>query len=165
MKKWIWILISISLVFSQQKMTKKIEISDENGLEKKVEVQVKIDNGNASVEVTRDGKTEKFEFPMDKIDEPAIQKKLAEMGIDNRDLGLEEDPGKPGGYLWEQFPFLAGPKSYLGVQLQDLTDQLRTYFKLDRDGGVLISEVIKDSPAASAKLRAGDIILQVDDTR
>ncbi|NOZ74213.1 MAG: PDZ domain-containing protein [FCB group bacterium] len=165
MKHWIWILMSASLVFGQQRMTKKIEFSDENGREKKIEVTVEIDNGTAEVEVTRNGDTETFEFPIDKLNEPAIQKKLAELGVDAKDfeIGAENDDSRDD--FMGQFSFLSGPKSFLGVQLQELTDQLRTYFKLDSDGGVLVSEVVNDSPAEKAKLRAGDIILQVNDVR
>jgi C-terminal processing protease CtpA/Prc len=165
MKKWIWILVSASLIFGQQKMIKQIEISDQDGQEKKVEVKVQIDDGNALVEVTRDGKTETLEFPLEEKDNAAIQKKLAELGVNLDDLDLEEDSEYSMNDFMKQFSFLSGPKSFLGVQLQDLTDQLRTYFKLDSDGGVLISEVVKDSPAEKAKLKAGDIILKVDDTR
>ena len=54
---------------------------------------------------------------------------------------------------------------YLGVQIQDITDQLRDYFKVAGDGGVLVTEVVKDSPAEKAGLEAGDIITKVNDVR
>lgn len=50
---------------------------------------------------------------------------------------------------------------FLGVKVEQLTDQLREYFGVDEDFGVLISEIIEDSPADKAGLKAGDIIIQV----
>jgi len=58
--------------------------------------------------------------------------------------------------------FLTDEKAaYLGVHIQDLTEQLGDHFKV-KDGGVLVSEVEKDSPAEKAGLKAGDIITKVD---
>ena len=52
----------------------------------------------------------------------------------------------------------------LGVGIQSLGDQLAEYFGAD-DGGVLVTSVREDSPAAEAGLRAGDVILRVGDER
>ena len=52
---------------------------------------------------------------------------------------------------------------FLGVQIQDLSDQLSDYFKVKDGKGVLVSEVVEDSPAKKAGLKAGDIITMVDD--
>jgi len=52
----------------------------------------------------------------------------------------------------------------LGIGIQNLGDQLAEYFGAD-DGGVLVTSVREDSPAAEAGLRAGDVILRVDDER
>lgn len=52
---------------------------------------------------------------------------------------------------------------YLGVNLQNLNDQLGDYFGV-RDGeGVLIESVEEDSPAKEAGLMAGDVIIKIDD--
>jgi len=50
---------------------------------------------------------------------------------------------------------------FLGVETQELSDQLATYFGIKEGGGVLVSRVVEDSPAAEAGLRAGDVILRV----
>ncbi len=52
--------------------------------------------------------------------------------------------------------------SYIGVQLSDLTDQLGEFFGVDRGRGALIRGVEKDSPAADAGLKAGDVIISID---
>lgn len=51
---------------------------------------------------------------------------------------------------------------YLGVQLTDLTPELRTHFGLPADAGVMVSKVLEESPADRAGLQAGDIITAVN---
>ncbi len=59
--------------------------------------------------------------------------------------------------------FASGDRGYLGVKLQDLNEQLGEYFGVADGEGVLISEVIEDSPAAEAGLKAGDVVIKLDD--
>ncbi len=55
------------------------------------------------------------------------------------------------------------PNAFLGIQMGALTKQLGRYFGA-RDGeGVLVNEVIDDSPAARAGIEAGDVILRLSD--
>jgi C-terminal processing protease CtpA/Prc len=58
---------------------------------------------------------------------------------------------------------IAEPGAWLGVVADDLNDQLREYFKVEAGKGLLIKEVMKDSPAEKGGLRAGDVILQIGD--
>jgi serine protease Do len=59
-------------------------------------------------------------------------------------------------------PAQADP-GYLGVHLQDLDDALIEALDLgDATDGVLISDVVDDSPAEEAGLRRGDVITQFD---
>lgn len=53
----------------------------------------------------------------------------------------------------------------LGVAIQDLTEQLGDYFGVKRGEGALITEVEKESPAEKAGLKAGDVIVQVDNEK
>jgi len=53
-------------------------------------------------------------------------------------------------------------RGYLGVSLSDLTAELREYFGVDADHGVLVSRVEEDSPADNAGVRVGDVITLVD---
>jgi S1-C subfamily serine protease len=61
---------------------------------------------------------------------------------------------------------------YLGIQMVDLTPALQqrinddpaTGLKISSDKGVLIIQVIEDAPAASAGLKAGDVILKINNT-
>lgn len=54
---------------------------------------------------------------------------------------------------------------YLGVKMSDLTEQLGDFFGVRDGDGVLITEVIKDSPAEKAGLKAGDVIVQIGEAR
>jgi membrane-associated protease RseP (regulator of RpoE activity) len=52
--------------------------------------------------------------------------------------------------------------SYIGVNLQSMTKQLGEYFGVKDGNGVLVAEVMDDSPASKAGLKAGDIIVALD---
>lgn len=51
--------------------------------------------------------------------------------------------------------------NHIGVSLYDLSDQLAKHYGAT-DGGALINEVVKDSPAEKAGLEAGDVIVKLD---
>lgn len=51
-------------------------------------------------------------------------------------------------------------RAYLGIVLQPVDKELASALELENQEGVLISEVVKGSPAAKAGLQQGDIILQ-----
>ena len=54
---------------------------------------------------------------------------------------------------------------YLGVQIQALNEDLAGYFGTQADGGALILEVEEDSPAEKTGLKAGDVIVQMDEKK
>ena len=53
-------------------------------------------------------------------------------------------------------------RGYLGVYLQEITDDLREAMKLSSADGVLISEVSENTPAGRAGIKAGDVITEFD---
>ena len=59
---------------------------------------------------------------------------------------------------------LVGPlgRGYLGVQLTELTPELRRHFGAPEDNGVLVGHVEDGSPADKAGLRVGDILTEID---
>jgi serine protease Do len=59
------------------------------------------------------------------------------------------------------FVYALGGNRRIGVSTQTLTKQLADYFGA-KDGGVLITSVTENSPAAKAGLKAGDVITAVD---
>jgi len=51
-------------------------------------------------------------------------------------------------------------RSYLGVQLQELTNDLRPQFKVPIGKGALVKEVLPRTPADNAKMQPGDVIVE-----
>jgi len=54
------------------------------------------------------------------------------------------------------------PEAWLGVFIQPLTDDLAQYWGLEKTGGIVVSTLIKDSPAERAGLLRGDVIKMFD---
>ncbi len=68
---------------------------------------------------------------------------------------IQINPGEGG------FAFAFGGNRRIGVSTQPLTTQLADYFGV-KDGGLLITSVDDNSPAAKAGLKAGDVMTAVD---
>lgn len=63
------------------------------------------------------------------------------------------------------FDFLglhSGRGGFLGVELNELSSELREHFGVPGDVGVMVSKVLPDSPADKAGVQVGDIISGVD---
>lgn len=56
-------------------------------------------------------------------------------------------------------------RGYLGVHLVDLTPELRTHFRADKEAGVMVGSVVGGSPAEEAGLKVGDVITEVNDQK
>jgi serine protease Do len=54
-------------------------------------------------------------------------------------------------------------RSYVGLQVQQITPELADALGLEQPGGVLVDEVAKGGPADHAGIKTGDIILAFDD--
>ena len=61
---------------------------------------------------------------------------------------------------WFHWRFGGGAR--IGVEIVELTPQLRDFLDVAPELGVLVSRVLPDSPAAAAGLQAGDVILEAD---
>lgn len=53
-------------------------------------------------------------------------------------------------------------RGWIGVAVQEITPELAESFKLGKMQGVLISEVVRGGPADQAKVKAGDILIAID---
>jgi serine protease Do len=53
-------------------------------------------------------------------------------------------------------------RGWLGVMIQDITPELAKSFNLKNTNGVLISDVVKNGPAAKAGLKAGDVVVRFE---
>jgi len=174
--------LALLLVFNFGFAQKTIIIKKQTDDEKKIEVKVNVTDDKVLYTITEDGKTEEYEADLDDKDAMAkIHEKLAkhdcealimpekkcskdEMVLKTKD-GCDKSKIKIiKKYKMEDDPLLIAEKAgFLGVQIQDLSEQLSDYFKVKDGNGVLVSEVVEDSPAEKAGLKAGDIITNVDD--
>jgi len=53
-------------------------------------------------------------------------------------------------------------RPWVGIGLQDITPDLMKFFNLKEKAGVLISQVYAGSPAETAGLKVGDVVIEVD---
>jgi len=53
-------------------------------------------------------------------------------------------------------------RGWLGVGIQDLTDELKSYYNIKQDNGVLISQVYEGDPADKGGIKVGDVVIAVD---
>ena len=175
-------LLSILLIFSFGFAQKTTIIKKQVGDEKKIEVKVNVEDDKVLYSITEDGKTEEYEADLGDEDAMAkIHEKLAEH--DCEALVMPKKECDKDAMVWHMKdtddekkikiikkhkmidePMLIDEKAgFLGVKIQDLSEQLSDYFKVKDGNGVLVSEVVEDSPANKAGLKAGDIITKVDD--
>lgn len=73
-------------------------------------------------------------------------------------FGVFDNFGNPGSFM-----YFSGTR--LGISAESLTDQLAEFFGVKDGKGVLVASVNEDSAAARAGLKAGDVIVAVDDQK
>jgi C-terminal processing protease CtpA/Prc len=56
---------------------------------------------------------------------------------------------------------LEGNRGYLGVEMRNLNEDLAGYFGVKAEEGVLVLDVVEDSPAEGAGIKAGDVIVSI----
>ncbi|NQT96434.1 MAG: PDZ domain-containing protein [Candidatus Marinimicrobia bacterium] len=153
-KLLITLMLSIGLLAAQKMVTKSITI-DEDDHDRLIKIVTHKQDSTMKIIIDRDGEIEEIELPLGSLHSQKIQDKLAQYDITFDDFNWQK---------FADFDCDVEPSAWLGVKIQSLTDQLRNYFGIKHDGGVLVSEVIKDGPAEKAGFKAGDIIMKVDDT-
>ena len=55
-------------------------------------------------------------------------------------------------------------RGWLGVTIQDITEEMQSYWKLKNKKGALVSQILENSPAEKSGLKAEDIIIKVNNT-
>ncbi len=53
-------------------------------------------------------------------------------------------------------------RGWIGAGIQELTPELAESFKLESSNGVLITDIIRNSPAEQAGIKTGDILISID---
>lgn len=184
-------LLSFLLLFGITLGQKIVTVSETEGEEKKVEVRKEITENKMTVKITKDGETKEYSADLDDDEAVAeIEEKLEELDFDgdvkiskrvmkrecDKKVKVHRDCDHD--FVWrtdgddeelrktikliEPFADMK-PSGYLGVHIQNLSEQLSEYFKIKDGKGVLVTEVEEDSPAENAGLRAGDIITKIND--
>jgi serine protease Do len=117
-----------------------------------------------TISVLRDGRRRQFTATLAEHDENRDSSWLRGLeGQPPENMDVPTPPMPPRMADPDDLP--EGHRGYLGVSTIELGKQLAEYFGVRGDGGVLVTEVAEDSPAEAAGLRAGDIILSVEDSR
>lgn len=71
----------------------------------------------------------------------------------------DDDEGLPPS-IYTTFPKIKG--GYLGVSLMEMTPELRTFFGVPTEEGILVNRVEPNSPAFKAGIKVGDVISGID---
>jgi len=79
-----------------------------------------------------------------------------------RDMKKKEMTVKIAAFPDEEKISQAPIETELGMSVQDITPELAEHFNLSETTGVLITNIVPDSPADKANIRRGDIIVEVD---
>lgn len=58
-----------------------------------------------------------------------------------------------------------GDRGWLGITLQALTDDMAEFWNIESSGGIIVNEVVPNSPAAKGNLQVGDIIFAINGLR
>jgi len=116
------------------------------------------------VDISRDGKKKTLTAKVGEFDheKACTIKILGDTGKKKLFLDFDDDLSLLG------LPHLCswlGSDLWLGVHTVDLTDQLAKYFEVKDGRGILISEVVLESPAEKAGLKAGDILIKANGER
>ena len=129
----------IILSFNDEKMRRPEDLIDE--------VQDCKPGDKVKIKISREGKEKEFNVTLGEA-------KMTPPKAPN----LPELPSSPRAY-----GFFGGEESgYLGVNLQELNNDLAPYFGVKQNEGALILNVEEESPAQEAGLKSGDVIIEID---
>lgn len=125
----------------------------------KIEVVVLRNGKNKSLEVEIGEREDKSFIWVSGDDAPAPHFKYFGDG-DHKVIVMSGDDD----FVWSSgdMPFgLDNDRGYMGVNLDDMNEQMGEYFGVEDGKGALVTEVVEDSPAAKAGFKAGDVIVRL----
>ena len=169
MKQLLTIILGLILttsVFSQEKEVRIYKYNFSSEDDEQVKIVCEVEDGICHIVVTNNGNIQEFDFSIDDFDDIGgdLSEILGEIDL-NLNLNFTDIPNIDGSPDMDKHSMMMGTSQdiWLGIYLQPLTEQLRDYFRVKDGKGVLISEVVEDSPADEAGLKAGDVIIAVGD--
>jgi len=111
--------------------------------------------------VLRDGKNIELKATL-KSHEGGDEDYRVQIDPEDLDFHLEELKDIPK-IIQKSLKMIPQKGGYLGIRGRTLSDQLKAYFEVEN--GVLIEEIIEDSPADSVGLKAGDVIIEIENKK
>ena len=169
MKQLLTIIFGLFLttsVFAQEKEVRIYKYNFSSDDNEQVKIVCEVEDGICHIVVTNNGNRQEFDFSIDDFDDIGgdLSEILGEIDL-NLNLNFTDIPNLDGSPDMDKHFMMMGMSqgTWLGIYLQPLTEQLRDYFRVKDGKGVLISEVVEDSPADEAGLKAGDVIIAVGD--
>jgi len=123
-----------------------------------VSIEVRRGGGSTTLSATLDERRGALARGFGDFDlpEPPLPPDVPALG----DLDWDELAGKARALVRRHGLLETGPPR-LGLTFQEISGQLARYFKLPGEEGLLVSSVEEGGPAATAGIRAGDVILKV----
>jgi len=113
---------------------------------------------SVQLRIVRDGKTQTLTARLaEQEEEPDLDDQPGH-DMDDMEIHLPHDLDLGGTGMWGGMG-----RGRLGVRVESLNADLGSYFGVPDGKGVLIVEVMKDTPAEKAELKAGDVITRVGD--
>jgi len=112
------------------------------------------------VAISRGGAEQEVSVTLAKRDANRLLRTRAGDDVWRNTFPFKIETGNLGNWGDHSFVFAMGNRR-IGIGTQSLTKQLADYFGV-KDGGVLITSVSENSPAAKAGLKAGDVITAID---
>jgi vacuolar-type H+-ATPase subunit H len=87
----------------------------------------------------------------------------ASLGASRSAVGQDADVAAQSGDHAQSGAFITSEEYRIGVSCVEISDELRGELKLGEEQGVIVMDVVPDSPAAKANLKKNDILLAADD--
>jgi len=172
------IILSLGLLFSflvaempsDKKIVKKMMIvkaDSDNDESIDINVNASVNDDMLTLSITKNGENHQFEIPLGNMDAMHVLKEeLDELDIDidiHQLMGGKMGHGK--GNMDKAHKMMKmshhGKGGFLGVGIDALEGQMAHYFGA-KNGGVLITDVMDKSPANKAGMKAGDVVIKVD---
>ncbi len=116
---------------------------------------------NVVLTIERNGKKKEIEVKLGELPEAEIKREL-ELRFPRLFPHLPpRPPEEPGSRYYRFFE----KRKFIGVYLQELTEELSEHFGIEKGRGLLVSKVSKGSPAEKAGIKVGDVIVKADGKR
>lgn len=119
---------------------------------------------SAQLTVWRDGRAQTINVTLGSTEDgPRVRSFPRSFSFELPKIEVPEIAPMPGSD-WN-FELLPGGRPRLGIDAEDLTGQFGTYFGAPDGEGVLVREVISNSPAEKAGVKSGDVIVSLNGER